>query len=109
SKQFKGLAIYGSGHCERRGGGFPGELESTYPGRIWAASTFYDVEEGRRVFGLGDEPKLIPITGTERARLSVGKMFFLGSYNDPATLADLFNAIVYYGNVKDIKVPPDRR
>ena len=109
SKRLKGLAIYGSGHCERRGGGFPGELESKYPGKIWAASTFYDVEEGRRIFGLGDEPKLIPITGTESAKILDGKMFYLERSNDPATLSDLFNAIVYFGSARDTKVYPDKR
>jgi uncharacterized iron-regulated protein len=109
SKRLKGLAIYGSGHCERRGGGFPGELESTYPGKIWAASTFYDVEEGRRVFGLGDEPKLIPVTGTESAKIPGGKMFYLGRSNDPATLGDLFDAILYFGSARDTKVYPDKR
>jgi hypothetical protein len=107
-KHLKALGVYGSVHCENRGMGFPGEIGDKYPGRIWSASSFYNVDEGRRVFGLGDEPGLIAITGTEKAKLSVGKMFFLGSSNDPATLADLFNAIVYHGNVKDIKVPPDK-
>jgi uncharacterized iron-regulated protein len=105
-KGLKGLAIYGSGHCECRGGGFPGELEDKYPGRILAVFNFYDVEEGRRVFGLGSEPRLIPITGTEKAKLPAGKMFFLGRYNDPATLGDIANAIVYYGNIPDAKVHP---
>ena len=68
--------------------GFPGELARQYPGRIWAAFNFYDVDEGRRVFGLGNEP---------------------GRYNDPSTLADITNAIVYYGDVKDVKVHPDRQ
>jgi hypothetical protein len=108
-KRFKALGIYGSGHCENRGMGFPGELRDKYPGRIWSVSSFYNVDEGRRSFGLGDEPKLIPITGTEKAKLPVGRMFFLTSYNDTATLGDLFNAIVYYGNVKDVKVPSERR
>jgi len=31
-------------------------------------------------------------------------MFLLTSYNDPATLSDLFNAIVYYGSIRDVKV-----
>jgi hypothetical protein len=105
----KGLAVYGSGHCECRGMGFPGELRDKYPGRIWAASSFYDVGEGRRVFGLGDEPKLIPITGTEKAKIPAGKMFFLGKYNDPATVGDIFNAIVYYGSARDVKVHPEKR
>lgn len=105
-KHLKALAAFGSGHCENRGMGFPGELADKYPGRIWSVSSFYNVDEGRRVFGLGDEPKLIPITGTEHAKLPSGKMFFLTVYNDQATLGDLFNAIIYYGNVKDVKVAP---
>lgn len=109
SKGLKGLAIYGAGHCECRGGGFPGELESKYPGKIWAAFNFYNVEEGRKEFSLGDEPKLIPITGTDKAKITAGKMFFLGRYNDPATLSDLANAIIYYGNITDVKVHPDKR
>jgi hypothetical protein len=109
SKRLKGLAIYGAGHCECRGMGFPGELESQYPGKIWAAFNFYDVEEGRRVFGLGDEPKLIPITGTDKAKITAGKMFFTGRYNDPATLGDIANAIVYYGNAREVIVSPDKR
>jgi hypothetical protein len=108
-KRLKALAVYGSGHCENRGMGFPGELRDKYPGRIWAASSFYNVEEGRRVFNLDDEAKLIEIRGTNKAKLPVGKMFFLRSYDDPATLGDLFDAIIYYGSLKDVKVPADRR
>ncbi len=97
-KSLKGLAIYGSRHCERRGMGFPGELSDKYPGKIWAASSFYDVDAGRRIFGLGGEPMLIPITGTEKEKFPVGKMFMLRRSSDPATLGDMFNAVVYYGN-----------
>lgn len=107
-KSLKGLAIYGSRHCECRGMGFPGELSDKYPGKIWAASSFYDVDEGRRVFGLGDEPRLIPITGTEKEKFPVRKMFFLGRHNDPATLGDMFNAVVYYGNARDMRVSPEK-
>jgi len=108
-KRLKALAVYGSEHCETRGMGFPGELRDKYHGPIWAASGFYNVEEGRRVFNLDDEAKLIEITGTNKAKLPVGKIFFLRSYNDPATLGDLFDAIIYYGSLKDVKVPADRR
>lgn len=107
-KGLKGLAIYGARHCERRGGGFPGELADKYPGKIWSAFTFYDVAEGRRALGLGHKPQLIRITGTERAKLPVGRMFFTGRYNDSATLADIANAIVYYGNIRDMKIPPKK-
>jgi uncharacterized iron-regulated protein len=37
----KSLAIYGSGHCEQRGGSFPGELSDKYPGKIFGISSFY--------------------------------------------------------------------
>jgi hypothetical protein len=36
-------------------------------------------------------------------------MFFLGRYNDPATLGEIFDAIVYYGSARDVKVHPDKR
>ncbi|MGH7665646.1 MAG: ChaN family lipoprotein [Gemmatimonadaceae bacterium] len=97
-KQMKGLAIYGARHCERRGFGFPGELADRYPGKIWSAFGFYDVEAGRRILGLGSEPQLVPVTGTDRSRIPVGRMFFTGMANDPATLENIANAIVYYGD-----------
>jgi hypothetical protein len=59
------------------------------------------------VFGLKDEPRLIPITGTERAKVPAAKMFFTGRYNDPATLGDIVNAIVYHGDAKDVVVHAD--
>jgi uncharacterized iron-regulated protein len=108
-KGLKGLTIYGAGHCENRAMGYPGEIGDRYPGKIWSAFQFYDVDAGRRVFGLGDAPALIPITGTEKAKLPIGKMFFLGRYNDPSTLGDITNAVVYFGSVKDVKVHPNRQ
>jgi hypothetical protein len=111
-KKLKALAIYGSGHCECRAMGFPGELRDKYPGRIWSVFGFYSEEganEGRRLFGLGDEPTLVPIKGTDRAGIPIGKMFFLGWYNDPATLGDIVNSIVYYGNIRDVTVPAQKR
>ena len=108
-KHLKALAVYGAGHCECRAMGFPGELEDRYPKRIWSAFTFFDVDAGRQMFGLSDEPALIPITGTEKAKLPIGRMFFLGRYNDTATLADMANAIVYYGNIKDVKITAQQR
>jgi hypothetical protein len=106
-KGLKGLAIYGARHCERRGMGFPGELEDKYPGQIWSAFSFYDAKEGRRALGLGAEPRLIQITGTERAGLPVGGMFFTGRQRDAATLGDITNAIVYFGDARDGNPPPN--
>jgi hypothetical protein len=108
-KRLKGLTIYGAGHCVNYGGGFPGELAGKYPGRIWSAFQFFDVDEGRRVLGLGDAPALIPITGTDKAKLSSGRIFFLGRKNDGLTLGDNADAVVYFGNMKDVKVPSQNR
>jgi hypothetical protein len=105
SRGLKALAVYGARHCENRGGGFPGELGDKYPGKIWSAFQFHGVDEGRRVFNLGDQPQLIAVTGTERAKLPVGKMFFLGRHNDLATLGYMADAIVYFGNIADTIVP----
>jgi len=107
-KGLKGLTIYGAGHCENRAMGYPGEIGDKYPGKIWSAFQFYNVDEGRRVFGLGDGPALIPIAGTDRAKLPIGKIFFMGQSNDPSTLGDMANAVVYFGNVKDVKVRPEK-
>lgn len=108
-KGLKGLTIYGAGHCENRAMGYPGEIGDKYPGKIWSVFQFYDVDEGRRVFSLGDAPALIPITGTDKAKLPIGKMFFLGQYNDPAKLGDITNTVVYFGNIKDAKVHPAKQ
>ena len=107
-KKLKGLAIYGAGHCVNYGGGFPGELMDKYPGRIWSVFQFFDVDAGRQALGLGDAPALVPITGTDKAKLSSGKIFFLGRHNDGLTLGDNVDAIVYFGNVKDVKVHPEK-
>lgn len=104
-KGLKALAIYGKAHCQCRGMGFPGELENKYPGKIWSAFTFNSVEEGRRVFNLGDEPRLIPITGTEQAKLPAVRMFDFGRENDTATLSRITNAVVYFGNAQEVIKP----
>ena len=96
-KGVKGLAIFGARHCERRGFGFPGELADLYPGRIWSAIGFYDVAAGRRALGLGSEPQLVLITGTQRSKMAVGRMFPTGRSNDSGTLGDVADAIIYHG------------
>ena len=107
-KKLKGLAVYGAGHCVNYGGGFPGEIGDKYPGRIWAVFNFFDVDAGRRAFGLGDAPALIQVTGTDKAKLPSGRMFFLGRVNDNFKLGEVTDAIVYYGNIKDAKVPAEK-
>lgn len=36
-------------------------------------------------------------------------MFYVGRYNDPSTLRHIADAIVYYGNIQDVKVPAARK
>jgi len=108
-KKIKALAVYGSGHCEKTGMGFPGELESRYPGRFWSVSNFYSPEgarEGRRVLGFDDRAQLIQITGTPKAALQSGRTFFLGM-DERRTIGEIVDAIVYYGDVQDIVVRAD--
>lgn len=97
-KRIKGLAIFGARHCEQRGGGFPGELSPDYTARIWSAFSFYDSRAGRDVLRLGSEPQLLPVTGTDRASISAGRMFYTGRANDSATLGNIADAIIYYGD-----------
>jgi len=104
-KHLKALAIYGMGHCQCRAMGFPGELKSKYPGRIWSAFQFHSLKAARQLFGLGDEPKLIPITGTDREKVPAAGLFDFGRANDSATLGNITNAIVYYGNLKQGSLP----
>jgi len=102
-KGLKALAIYGSRHCEKRGGGFPGELESRYPGRFWVAFSFArhrsGVENGRKVFNLGPEPRLIQITGTSLAGQPAEGMFIRTDSN--VKVGHLLDAIVYFGDRPD--------
>jgi len=96
-KNLKALAIYGSRHCKRRGFGFPGELSDKYPGKIWAVIAFDDPDEGKRIFGLGDDPKYLRITGTEKAKVSADKMFAPGRSKSPTTVGDVTDAVIYFG------------
>ena len=109
-KHVKALAVYGALHCVKYGGGFPGELSGKYPGRIWSVFSFFGdqaAQEGKRTFGLGDKPAVVPITGTAWAAKPVGAMF-PGAATD-ATLGDVADAILYFGDVRDVVVPADTK
>ena len=103
SKGMKALAIYGSAHCENRGMGFPGELSAQYPGRIFSAAAFHHPEAGRQAFGLSGDPVLIQITGTDKEKLPAKEFFSPRNDTDNAPLARRFDAIVYYGNIRETK------
>ena len=104
----KGLAIYGAGHCSKVGGGFPGDLAGRYAaGRIWSIwPVFRDrgAEEARSVFGLGDQPAYIHITGTRWASTPSGEFL---STEPRFTLGQVLDALVYHGSVRDSVVSAD--
>ncbi len=106
-KDIKALAIYGSGHCLNVGMGFPGELASKYPSRMWSVSGFLGEEgarTGREVFGLGDNPAYVVVRGTKYAQLPANAMF-VG--RPTLTVGNSVDAIVWYGDTSDPVVRAD--
>ncbi len=107
-KKLKALAVYGSGHCQKIGMGFPGELADRYPGRMWSVYGLYGEEAarlGQKTFGFGDKPAYLVITGTPwAAKLAAGMFLTRGG----ETVGDMLDAIVFYGDVSDIVVPADK-
>src|SRR5215510_3733638 len=83
-----------------------GNSPTSIRGKSGRHSTSGMSQKDAAYLALGDEPKLIPITGTEKAKLPAEKMFFAGKFRAP--LGNLTSAIVYYGNAKEIIVPPDK-
>jgi hypothetical protein len=106
--KLKGLAIYGARHCDKLGGGFPGDLSGKYAeGRMWSIEPIEgskSVEQGRAIFNLGNDPAYIVITGTKLAATPIGEMLVLQS---KWTMGEVLDAIVYHGNVPDKVVPAD--
>jgi hypothetical protein len=105
----KALAIYGAGHCNKMGSGVPGELAGRYAKeRFWSISPLIRkaaVDKGRAVFGLGAEPAYVIISGSRWASAPVEDMLTpgLGKF----TFGQLYDAIVYHGDVPDAVVGPD--
>jgi hypothetical protein len=105
----KALAIYGAGHCNKMGTGFPGELAPRYgKERLWGISPFVraaGAAKGRGLFGLGDEPAYVLIAGSRWAETPVDDM--LTPALSRFTFGQLYDAIVYHGNAPDSVVGPD--
>jgi hypothetical protein len=105
----KALAIYGAGHCNKVGTGFPGELALRYgKERLWGISPFVraaGTAKGRQLFGLGDDPAYVLIAGSRWEATPVDDMLI------PAlsrfTFGQLYDAIVYHGNAPDSVVAAD--
>lgn len=105
-KNLKGLTIYGSGHCIKIGGGFPGDLYGKYPsGRmwsIWPLDSRPGTVQAQSVFGVGKDPAYIVITGSKWTSVtSVDTM----AARPNRTLGQLTDAVVYHGDVEDVIAP----
>lgn len=106
--KIKGLAIYGARHCDKIGGGFPGDLSGKYAkDRMWSIEPFVGTEgalQGKKIFGLGDDPAYIVVTGTKWASLAAGQIL---AVEPKWTMGDILDAAVFHGNVPDKVVPAD--
>jgi hypothetical protein len=105
----KALAIYGAGHCNKLGTGFPGELASRYgKERFWGISPFVraaGAEKARRLFELGDKPAYVVVPNSKWASMTVEDMLIPGLSR--FTFGQLYDAIVYHGAVSDSVVEAD--
>jgi hypothetical protein len=105
----KALAIYGAGHCNKSGTGFPGELASRYSKeRFWGISPFVraaGAEKARRLFELGDKPAYVVVPNSKWASMTVEDMLIPGLSR--FTFGQLYDAIVYHGAVSDSVVEAD--
>jgi hypothetical protein len=105
----KALAIYGAGHCNKRGTGFPGELAGRYAKeRMWSISPLIrtvGVEKGRAVFALAAEPAYIVVADSRWTATPVEQM--LTPSLARFTMGQVYDAIVYHGDVPDRVVGPD--
>ena len=98
----KALAIYGSGHCIKVGRGFPGDLAGRYPKqRFWSISPVISLERFTKQREPGKEPAYIALGGSQWAATP----FELSGRN--FTWGQLYDAIVYHGDVPDKIVGPD--
>ncbi|MGH7560249.1 MAG: alpha/beta hydrolase family protein [Gemmatimonadales bacterium] len=103
----KGLAIYGAGHCSKRGRGFPGDLAGRYAaGRMWSIWPLFRAKgahRGKEVFGLGSQPAYIVVNATKWSSLPAAD--FLAT--ERSTLGEVLDALVYHGDVADSVVRAD--
>ena len=98
----KGLAIYGAGHCDKVGGGFPGDLAGRYEqGRMWSIEPFFratGVQKAKALFSFDGQPAYIVITGSRWAATPAAGLLPVA---DRSTLGDILDAAIYHGDVPD--------
>jgi hypothetical protein len=105
----KALAIYGAGHCSKLGMGFPGELSGRYAKeRMWSISPLIrktGAHKGRAVFGLAVDPAYVVVAGSRWTGTPAEGMLTQGFAR--FTIDQLYDAIIYHGDVPDSVVGPD--
>ncbi len=95
----KGLAIFGAGHCERSGMGFPARLTAEEAGRVRSVFGFFGAagrRAAREVLGVGPGAEWIQIRETRLATVPAGKMLFEGHAVAGTTLGELADALVFF-------------
>lgn len=108
NQHLKGLAIYGANHCNKVGGGFPGDLAGRYAeGRMWSIEPLFRAAGTRRakeLFGFGNPPAYTVITGTKWAATPAADLL---AVRPRFPLGDVLDAVVYHGDVPDSVVRAD--
>ena len=108
NQHLKGLAIYGASHCDKVGGGFPGDLAGRYEeARMWSIEPFFGADGARKakeLFAFGSRPAYTVITGTERAATPAAGLLLVAPR---FTMGDVLDATVFHGDVPDSVVRAD--
>jgi Haem-binding uptake, Tiki superfamily, ChaN len=104
----KVLAIYGAGHCDKLGGGFPGDLAGRYPaGRMWSIEPVIrsaGAAKAKALFGLAGKPAYVVITGTKWAQSPAPELTIAPP---GVSLGEVLDAVIYHGDVPDEVVKAD--
>ena len=96
----RGLAIFGAGHCERRGMGFPARMEPHERSKIisiFAVDGPRGRAEAARRFGASGIPRLLRIRGRPAAESDAGALVFEGHRRAGARLGEVVDALVDWG------------
>ena len=109
-KGLKGLAIFGSGHCERWGIGFTPALERNHPGRLFVIAPTKDNDTKQRLRNavrLSDKPQLITIKDSPIAEHRAHDYLYSSDFTDQTKMVDVVDAMAYFGSSPDTRVSPD--
>lgn len=118
-RDLRGLAIYGSYHCEKTGSTLATRLDRDTPGRVWSVFALAPgeaAESSRKRLGIGPEMALVPIADLCLAKKPAGAAFFEGHIYSEVRFGDLLDAAISYGEATDAvdvvdedSLPPDLR